>query len=104
MRPWATSSQRVMPPKMLTSTAATGGPAKIASRAADDDLGASAAADVAEVGGAAARGGDLVDGAHHEPGAVADDADVAVQRDEREARPAGLRLAFVRGGSGARSG
>ena len=59
------------------------------------DLGAGAAADVAEVGGLAAGSGDLVDGAHHQAGAVADDADVAVQRDEREARRAGLGLAFV---------
>ena len=92
----ATSSQRVMPPKMLTSTAATAA-RRHRLEGGLRDLGAGAAADVAEVGGAAAGGGDLVDDAHHQAGAVADDADVAVQRDEREARRAGLGLAFVLG-------
>ena len=48
----------------------------------------------------AAGRGDLVDGAHHEAGAVAEHADVAVERDEGEAGLAGPRLALVRAGVG----
>ena len=61
-----------------------------------DRLGRGAAADVAEVGGAAAGRRELVERAHHETGAVADHADVAVERDEAEAGLAGAALALVR--------
>ncbi len=51
----------------------------------DDRLGLGAAAGVEEVGRRAARLGDDVEGRHAEPGAVGEDADVAVELDVGEA-------------------
>src|SRR5215204_2739098 len=71
--PRATSSQRVMPPKMLKSTAVTFSSERITSTACV------IAAGVEEVGRLAARLRDDVQRRHHEPGAIAQDADVAVE-------------------------
>ena len=97
IRPLATSSQRVMPPKMLNSTAVTFSLERITSTALRDRLGARAAARVEEVRGRAAGLGDDVQRRHHEPGAVAEDADVAVELDERQAALAGHLLLRVLG-------
>ena len=85
MIPLATSSQRVMPPKMLKRIAVdllVGGDHL---ERVDDRVGLGAAAGVEEVGGVAAGLGDDVEGGHAEPGAVAEDADVAVELDVGEA-------------------
>ena len=79
IRPRATSSQRVMPPKMLNSTAVTLGSERMHLDRLGDRLRLRAAAGVEEVGRLAARLGDDVERRHHEPGAVAEDADVAVE-------------------------
>ncbi len=85
-----------MPPKMLTSTAATAARAKHRPRGPPATTSARAPPPMSQKSAAlAAGGGDLVDGAHHEAGAVADDADVAVERDEREPGRARLGLALV---------
>ena len=98
--PLATASQAVMPPKTLTNTACT-------VRVAQDDLqpvghhlGRRAAADVEEVrrldaAVLLAGVGDDVQGAHHQAGAVADDADLAVELDVVEVLRLGLRLERV---------
>ena len=93
--PRATSSPRVMPPKMLTASDAHAAPRRAARRRARPGGCGRAAADVAEVGGASAGGGELVERAHHEAGAVADHADVAVEGDVAEAGLAGAALALV---------
>ena len=63
----------------------------------DDRLGLRAAAGVEEVGGLAAGLGDDVEGRHAEPGAVAEDADVAVELDVGEALLLRHRLLRVLG-------
>ena len=73
--PLATSSHRVMPPKMLTRIARTFSSVLITSIALASTFGVGAAADVEEVGRRAADLVDDVEGAHDEPRAVADDAD-----------------------------
>ena len=60
-----------------------------------DRLGLRAAAGVEEVGGLAAGLGDDVERRHHEPGAVAEDADVAVELDVGEAALLGHLLLRV---------
>ena len=60
-----------------------------------DALGAGAAADVAEVGGRAAGGADHVERAHDQAGAVAQHADVAVEREVGDAGLARRPLAVV---------
>ena len=79
--PRATSSPRVMPPKMLNSTAVTFGSERITSTAAVIASAFDAAAGVEEVRRRAAVLRDDVERRHHEAGAVAEDADVAVELD-----------------------
>ena len=93
MMPRATSSQRVMPPKMLIRTA-------LSFRVRQDDaqrrrhlVGLGAAANIEEIGRAAAKQLDDVHGAHGQPGAVHHAADLAVQLDVRQAVFA--RLGFL---------
>ncbi len=62
-------------------------------------LGAGAAADVEEVGGLAALLLDQVERVHHQAGAVADDADVAVEVDVGEPAPLRLHLEGVVAGA-----
>ena len=81
--PSATASHAVIPPKTLTKTALTVGVAQDDLQAVGHHLGAGAAADVEEVGRLDAAElltgvGDDVERAHHQAGAVADDADLAV--------------------------
>ncbi len=93
--PRATSSPRVMPPKMLNKHALdllVGGDDVEGRR---DLLRVGPAADVAEVGGLAAGLGHHVERAHHEPRPVAQDAHVAVELDVLQAdllRPLLLRV------------
>ena len=94
IRPLATSSQRVMPPKMLNSTALDVLVGEDHLDRLGDRLGLRAAAGVEEVRGLAARLGDDVERAHHEAGAVAEDADVAVELDVGQ--PALLGHALLR--------
>ena len=63
----------------------------------DDRLGLGAAAGVEEVGGLAAGLGDDVEGRHAEPGAVAEDADVAVELDVGQALLLGHPLLRILG-------
>ena len=69
-----------------------------------DRLGLGAAAGVEEVGGPAARLGHDVERGHHQAGAVAQDADVAVERHVGEAALAGHRLLRVHALLGAELG
>ncbi len=83
--PSATTSQRVIPAKMLNEH---GLDLVVGEDQVDgllDRLGVGAAAGVEEVGGRAAGLRDDVERRHHEPGAVAEDADVAVELDELHA-------------------
>ena len=84
--PLATSSQRVMPPKMLNSTALTLGSDRITSTALVIASAFEPPPGVEEVGGLAAGLGDDVERRHHQPGAVAEDADVAVELHVGQAR------------------
>ena len=95
MIPLATSSQRVMPPKMLKRIAVDLGVGGDHFERVDDRLGFRAAAGVEEVGRRAARLGDDVERRHAEPGAVGEDADVAVELDVGEALLLGHRLLRV---------
>ena len=79
---------------MLNSTALTFSSERITSTALDDRLGLRAAAGVEEVRGRAAGLGDDVERRHHEPGAVAEDADVAVEL--HVGQPALLRHLLLR--------
>ena len=83
--PCATTSPRVMPPKMLIRIACTFGSAVTRLNAFGDLLGAGAAADIEEVGRLAAVELDRVHRRHRQTGAVDDAADVAVELDERDA-------------------
>ena len=83
--PFATSSQRVIPPKMLNSTAFTFWIREQHLERGHDLIGLGAAAHVEEVRGAAARLRDHVERRHHEPGAVAEDSDLAVELHVRDA-------------------
>src|SRR4051794_32822675 len=65
----------------------------------DDGLGLRTAAGVEEVGGCAARLGDDVEGRHAKAGAIAEDADVAVELDVGDALLLGHRLLRVLGGA-----
>ena len=97
MIPLAISSQRVMPPKMLNRIALTLSIGGDHLERVDDRVGLRAAAGVEEVGGLAARLGDDVERRHAEPGAVAEDADVAAELDVGEALLLGHRLLRVLG-------
>ena len=83
--PRATSSQRVMPPKMLKRIDRTFVSERMHLERGDDLLGLRSAADVEEVRGAAARLRDDVERRHHEPRPVAEDADLAVELDVGDA-------------------
>ena len=93
--PRATSSQRVIPPKMLKKIDATCGSRVITSSASTTPSRAAAAAEVAEVRGPPAGDDDDVDRRHREPGAVAEDADLAVELDVGDALLARERLERV---------
>ena len=73
------ASQRVIPPKMLMNTQRTAGSDSTTSQRGRHQVGARAAADVEEVRRAPARLRHDVERRHHQPGAVADDADLAVE-------------------------
>ena len=97
--PFATSSVRVMPPKMLNRIdlhARVGGDD---AERVDDLLGIRRAADVEEVRRLAAVVLHEVHRRHREAGAVHDAADVAVELDEREVRVARLDFARLLGAS-----
>jgi hypothetical protein len=79
MGPRATSSQRVMLPKMSKSTALTLSSERISSMALVMASALEPAAGVEEVGWPAASLGDHVERRHDEPGAVTQNADVAVE-------------------------
>ena len=79
MIPLAISSQRVIPPKMLNRIALTFVVRGDHLERVDDRVRLRAAAGVEEVRGLAARLGDHVERRHAEPGAVAEDADVAAE-------------------------
>ena len=84
-----------MPPKMLMRIAFTLASELMTSSAAGHHVGRGAAADVEEVGGAAADLVHDVERAHGQAGAVGDDADVAVEADVLQALLAGQLLALV---------
>ena len=102
--PRATSSQRVIPPKMLKKIDFDLRVARDHLERVDDALGAAAAAEVAEVRRPAAGDDDHVDRRHRQPGAVAEDADLAVELDvgdvllarERLERVGRVRVAHLR--------
>ena len=79
--PRATSSQRVMPPKMLNSTALTASLERISSTACLISSASEPPPASRKLAGLPARLGDDVERRHHQPGAVAEDADVAVELD-----------------------
>ena len=79
--PRATSSQRVIPPKMLKKTARHLRVADDHLERVDDALRVAPAAQVAEVGRATAGERDHVDGRHRQPGAVPEHPDLAVELD-----------------------
>ena len=98
--PLATASHAVMPPKTLTKTLRTDGSLRMMSSPLAMTSAERAAADVEEVGGLDAAVllagvGDDVEGRHDQPGAVADDADLAVELDVVEVLLLGLRLERV---------
>ena len=93
--PLATSSPRVMPPKMLMKIDFTRGSLSMIVERLDELVGVGAAADVEEVGGRAADLVDDVERAHGEPGAVGDDADRAVEPDVLQVGLVGGLLAVV---------
>ena len=93
--PLATSSPLVMPPKMLMKIDFTFGSLLMTSSAFGHHVGVRAAADVEEVGRRAAHLVDDVDRAHRQPGAVGDDADVAVEPDVLQALVVRGLLALV---------
>ena len=98
--PLATSSHAVMPPKTLTKTAFDLRVAEDHVEAVGHHLGVGAAADVEEVrrlDAAVLLAGvrDDVEGGHDQAGAVADDADLAVELDVVEALLLGLGLERV---------
>ena len=106
--PLATASQAVMPPKTLTKTLLTAGSPRMISQPVGHHLGRRAAADVEEVGRLDAAEllagvGDDVEGAHDQAGAVADDADLAVELDVVEVLLLGLGLERVGGARRPRS-
>ena len=90
--PLATSSQRVMPPKMLNSTALTFGSERMMRRAAATLSAWAPAADVQKVGRLAAVQLGDVHGGHGQPGAVDHAADLAIQLDVAQAMAAGFLL------------
>ena len=95
IRPRATSSPRVMPPKMLTRIAFTFGSAEDQAHRRGDLVGPRAAADVEEVRGLAAGALHEVHRRHREPGAVDHAADRAVELDEADAGLARLEVGRV---------
>ena len=95
--PFATSSVRVMPPKMLNRIAFTFGSAVMMLERVDDLLRIRRAADVEEVRRLAAVVLHEIHRRHREAGAVHDAADVAVELDEREVRVARLHFARLLG-------
>ena len=84
MSPRATSSPRVMPPKMFTRIAVTFGSARMSRIAAVDLVGPRAAADVEEVGRLAAGPLDEVHRRHRQAGPVDHAADRPVELDEAD--------------------
>ena len=77
--PSATESQAVMPPKTLTRTLTDSGVVEDGGQGVGHDLGGCPSADVEEVRGPGAAARDDVEGGHDQSGAVADDADFAVE-------------------------
>ena len=94
--PRATSSQRVIPPKMLKKIERTSWSRVITSSASTTPSRIAAAAEVAEVRRPAARDDDDVHRRHRQPGAVAEDPDRAVELHVRHALLARERLQRVR--------
>ncbi len=90
--PLATSSQRVMPPKMLNSTALTASLARIRSTACLIFSALEPPPASRKLAGAPARLGDDVERGHDQAGAVAEDADVAVELDVLDALLLGAAL------------
>ena len=100
--PLATASHEVMPPKTLTNTDAHRRVVEDDVEAVGHHLGRGAAADVEEVrrldaAVLLAGVGDDVERGHDQPGAVADDADLAVELDVVEVLLLGLLLERVGG-------
>ena len=95
--PRATSSQRVIPPKMLKKIERTCGSLRDDLERVDDTLRVAAAAEVAEVRRPAADERDDVDGGHRQPRAVPEHADLAVELHVRDALLARQRLQRVGG-------
>ena len=93
--PLATSSPRVMPPKMLMKIDLHVLVEVDHLERAGHHVGVGAAADVEEVGGRAADLVDDVERAHRQPGAVGDDADRAVEADVLQVLLRGQLLALV---------
>ena len=99
MIPLAISSQRVMPPKMLNRIALTFVVGGDHLERVDDRVGLRAAPGVEEVRGLAARLSHHVERRHAEPGAVAEDADVAAELHVGEPLLLGHPLLRVLGGA-----
>ena len=93
--PLATSSPRVMPPKMLMKMAFTFGVGVDDLEGGRHHVGVGAAADVEEVGRLAADLVDDVERAHGQAGAVGDDADAALEADVLQALLVGQLLPLV---------
>ena len=93
--PLATSSPRVMPPKMLMKIDLHLRVVVDDLERAGHDVGVGAAADVEEVGRRAADLVDDVERAHGQAGAVGDDADRAVEADVLQVLLVGGLLALV---------
>ena len=93
--PLATSSPRVMPPKMLMKMACTAGSLLMTSSAPAMTSALAPPPMSRKLAGDAAHLVDHVQGAHGQPGAVGDDADGAVQADVLQALLVGGLLAVV---------
>ena len=93
--PLATSSPLVMPPKMLMKIDFTFGSLLMTSSAPAITSALAPPPMSRKLAGCAADLVDDVDGAHGEPGAVGDDADVAVEADVLQALVVGGLLALV---------
>ena len=95
--PFATSSQRVIPPKMLKNTAFTCGSRVITSSASTTPWASPPPPRSQKLAGRAAGECDHVDGRHRQPGAVPEHADLAVELYVGDALLARQRLERVGG-------
>ncbi len=95
MMPLATSSPRVMPPKMLTRMPLTW-VARHEEERLLHHLGLGAAADIEEIGGLAAGARHHIKRRHHEACAITNDAHISVELDVGQSLGLGFKLQRVR--------